>query len=257
MFNVADGGIVEPIEFNKDQFTPDKSIIVLDEESQSVWLWHGKGRGLVPRRTALRQAQSIKGHGYQAGNAIIGRDLDAIIEIDERKISRDPVTTQDNEKLLILLNKNFEAIGDFVYVIGKEGEKPAPVQESKPVIKQVIPTPITPKSEEPKPEPEHPKLDIPKINVNVLNEELSKTEKSQPKPALDDSDKLLIGKTIVLLMEQFKDLLISSKDDGSIKVEQMEGNICSFSIDNHKIKFTADSFSEIPAEKKKAIEKQI
>jgi len=260
MFDVAEGGIVEPIEFSKDQLTPDKSIIVLDEDSQKVWLWHGKGRGLVPRRTALRQAQSIKGHGYQAGNAIIGRDLNAIIEIDDRKVGREPETTQLNEKLMLLLNKNYEGIGNFVYVIGKEGEKPTPVQvsksvpfqESKPIIKQVI---STPKPQEPK--PEHPKLDIPKINVNVLNEELSKTEKSQTKPALDDSDKLLIGKTIVMLMEQFNDLLISSKDDGSIKVEQMEGNICSFSVDNHKIKFTADSFSEIPAEKKEAIENQI
>jgi len=265
MFNVADGGIVEPIEFGKDHLTSDRSIIVVDEENQKVWLWHGKGRGLVPRRTALRQAQSLKGHGYQAGNAIIGRDLNAIIEIDDRKVGRDPESTQLNEKLLLLLNKNYEPIGNFVYIVGKEGEKlapvqeskPVPVQESKPVIKQVIPTPITPKPEEPKPEPEHPKLDIPKINVNVLNDELSKTEKPQTKPALDDSDKLLIGKTIVILMEQFKDLLISSKEDGSIKVEQMEGNICSFSVDDHKIKFTPDSFSEIPAEKKEAIENQI
>jgi len=257
MFNVAEGGIVEPIEFDKDQLTEDKSIIVLDEDSQCVWLWHGKRRGLVPRRTALRQAQSIKGHGYQAGNAIIGRDLDAIFEIDDRKVSREPSTTQLNEKLMILLNKDFEGIGNFVYIIGKGGVKTTPVQERKPFVKQVTPTPIFTKTEEPKSEPEHQKLDIPKINVNVLKDELAKTEKSQTKPAFDDSDKLLIGKVIVILMEQFKDLLVSSKDDGSIKIEQMEGDICTFSIDNHKIKFIPDSFSEIPAEKKKAIENQI
>ena len=102
MFDVVEGGIVESIEFSKDQLTPDKSIIVLDEENQKVWLWHGKGRGLVSRRTALRQAQSIKGHGYQAGNAIIGRDLNAIIEIDDRKVGREPESTQNNEKLMLL-----------------------------------------------------------------------------------------------------------------------------------------------------------
>ena len=96
----------------------------------------------------------------------------------------------------------------------------------------------------PEPEPEHPKLDIPKINVNVLNDELSKTEK--PKPALEDSDKLLIGKVIVALMEQFKDLLISSKDDGSIKIEQMEGNICQFSVENHKIQLSDPNILETP-----------
>ena len=269
MFDVVEGGIVESIEFSKDHLTPDKSIIVLDEENQKVWLWHGKGRGLVPRRTALRQAQSIKGHGYQAGNAIIGRDLNAIIEIDDRKVGREPESTQNNEKLMLLLNKNYEPIGNMVYIIGKGGEKkvplqeskPAPVQENKPVIKQVIPTPIDSKLEESKPEPEHPKLDTPEIDVNVLQDELSKTveskPESEPKHTLDESDKVLIGRVIVLLMEQFKDLLISSKDDGSIKVEQMEGNICLFSVDNHKIKFTPDSFSEVPSEKKEAVENQI
>ncbi len=271
MFNVAEGGIVEPIELSKDQLTQDKSIIVLDEDNQKVWLWHGKGRGLVPRSTALRQAQSLKGHGYQAGNAIIGRDLNAIVEIDDRKVGREPETTQLNEKLMLLLNKNYEAIGNFVYIIGKGVEKPAPVPESKPEIKQVTPTPIVTKPEEPKPEPEHPKLDAPQIDVNVLQGELSKTEEPkpepepipepipepEPKPVLDDSDKLLVGRVIVALMEQFKDLLISSKDDGSIKIEQMEGNICAFSVDNHKIKFTPDSFSEVPSEKKEAVENQI
>ncbi|MHA1854766.1 MAG: hypothetical protein ACTSWX_11480 [Promethearchaeota archaeon] len=261
MFNVAEGGIVEPIEFSKDQLTSDKSIIVLDEENQKVWLWHGKGRALVPRRTALRQAQSLKGHGYQAGNAIIGRDLDAIIEIDDRKVGREPETTQKNEKLMLLLKKDFEPIGNFVYIIGKGGEKTAPsstqVPESKPIIKQVTPTPIAAKTAEPKVEPEHPKLDIPQINVNVLKEELSKTEKTESKPVLDDSDKLKIGKIILAVMEQFKDLWISSKDDGSITIEQMDGNICSFSIENHQIKFTPESFAKIPAEKKTAIEKQI
>ena len=261
MFNVAEGGIVEPIEFSKDQLTPDKSIIVLDEENQKVWLWHGKGRALVPRRTALRQAQSLKGHGYQAGNAIIGRDLDAIIEIDDRKVGREPETTQKNEKLMLLLNKDFEPIGNFVYIIGKGGEKTAPssaqAPESKPVIKQVTPTPIATKAAEPKVEPEHTKLDTPQINVNVLKEELSKTEKSESKPILDDSDKLKIGKVILAVMDQFKDLWISSKDDGSITIEQMDGNICSFSIENHQIKFTSESFAKIPAEKKTAIENQI
>lgn len=257
MFNVAEGGIVEPIEFRKEQLTSDRSIIVLDENEHLVWLWHGKRRALVPRRMALRQAQSIKGHGYQVGNAIIGRNLDAIIEIDDRKIGRESESTQKNEKLMLLLNKDFEGIGNFLYIFGKGGVKTTPVLESKPFIKQITPTPISAKPEELKTEPEHPKLDIPKININVLKDELAKSEKTQTKPTFDDSDKLLIGKIIVILMEQFKDLLISSQDDGSIKIEQMEGDICSFSIDNHKIKFIPDSFSEIPAEKKNAIENQI
>jgi len=37
----------------------------------------------------------------------------------------------------------------------------------------------------------------------------------------------------------------------------MEGNICQFSVENHKIQFTPDSFSEVSSEKKEAVEKQI
>ena len=90
MFDVEEGGMIKPIEFNASNLQPERSILVLDEESQTVWLWHGTKRALVPRRMALRQAESLKGHGYQAGNAIVGRDLSKIVEIDARKIGREP-----------------------------------------------------------------------------------------------------------------------------------------------------------------------
>ncbi len=98
MFNVTDGGIVEPIELNPQQLSSDKSVIVMDEESLRVWLWHGKKRGLVPRRTALRRAESLKGHGYQAGNAIVGRGIQSIVEIDERKVGQVEDDTKLNEE---------------------------------------------------------------------------------------------------------------------------------------------------------------
>ena len=73
MFDSREGGETVPIEWSKDQFQPDRSIIVLDESSLSLFLWHGSKQGLVDRRTALRQAQSLKGHGYTVGKSIIGR----------------------------------------------------------------------------------------------------------------------------------------------------------------------------------------
>jgi len=56
MFKVLEGGLIDPIKWSKDGFLPDTSIIVLDEDSESVYLWHGVQQGLVARRTALRQA---------------------------------------------------------------------------------------------------------------------------------------------------------------------------------------------------------
>jgi len=141
MLDVLEGGIVNPIEFNASNLQPERSILIMDEETQTVWLWHGAKRALVPRRMALRQAESLKGHGYQAGNAIVGRDLSKIVEIDARKIGREPETTELNDRLMALLNRNFTNIGHFLHVVGdeqretpnslpmkqKEAPKPAPM----------------------------------------------------------------------------------------------------------------------------------
>ena len=87
MFNCLDGGVIETIDFDPKNLTPDRSIIVVDEENLRVWLWHGKQRLLVPRRTALRQAQALKGHGYQAGNAIIGRGINEIVLLNPKYLT--------------------------------------------------------------------------------------------------------------------------------------------------------------------------
>jgi len=106
MFNVLPGGDSQPIQWGKENFTEDKSIIVLDESSQVIWLWHGSKQGLVARRTALRQAESLKGHGYTVGKSIIGRDIKEIREIDQRKIGREPETDKINQGFQEILGKN-------------------------------------------------------------------------------------------------------------------------------------------------------
>ena len=100
MFNVLEGGVIETIKWNKSNFMPETSIIVLDESNETLYLWHGVKQGLVARRTALRQAESLKGHGYTVGRSIIGRDLKNIKEIDARKIGKVPEDTK--------MNKNFK-----------------------------------------------------------------------------------------------------------------------------------------------------
>ena len=90
MFEAKPGGEIVSIKWGKNSFMPENSIIVLDEDSESVYLWHGVKQGLVARRTALRQAESLKGHGYTVGRSIIGRDLKSIKEIDARKVGKVP-----------------------------------------------------------------------------------------------------------------------------------------------------------------------
>jgi hypothetical protein len=245
MFDVLDGGIVETIEFSSDNLKDNKSIIVLDEESQTVWLWHGKLRGLVARRTALRQAQSLKGHGYQSGNSIVGRHLNKIEEIDSRKVGRVPEVTEINDRFLKLLDNSYRNIGNNVFTKGSGGSKPqkqpvasVPVKKEAPSVKK-LETPVVKKLEP---------ISVPKPKEPI------KAETSSSIGLVQNQDLLKQAAVIVSVLDQYKDIWISRKENGSINIEQMDGKICNFKIEGGKISYEAGSFTEIPSEKRNAIE---
>ncbi|MHA1584923.1 MAG: hypothetical protein ACTSWL_06685 [Promethearchaeota archaeon] len=297
MFDALDGGVIEPIEFSKDNLTAERSIIIIDESSQIVWLWHGKRRALVPRRTALRQAQSLKGHGYQAGLAIIGRDLHSIIEIDDRKVGRDPETTENNKRLMVLLDNSFTHIGNLMYTIGGTGAKNKEIKTEPTLGEKPVPSPVTREkkiekqqltNEEPIKKEKPVKLEGPKIPKSMASEASGsvnplapinppapisppthvniptpvKPQKTLPKVSplpekneqRDDVRKALV---ITAVLEQFKDIWISRKDDGSISIEEMDGKICSFLEKDGKIQLQPNSFANIDSAKKMAIEERI
>ncbi|MFX1321887.1 MAG: hypothetical protein ACFFAQ_09605, partial [Promethearchaeota archaeon] len=151
MFNVEEGGVSTPIEWSKESLTDDRSVIILDESSQAIWLWHGAKQGLVARRTALRQAESLKGHGYTVGKSILGRDIKEIYEIDQRKIGRDPETDKFNTEFQKVFNRTYKELDDFIITFDlKEIIIPA----SKPAVKEEVkPIPKPEPMPEPKPEP--------------------------------------------------------------------------------------------------------
>lgn len=290
MFNVLDGGVSEPIKWGKDQLKSNRSIIVLDESSLSLYLWHGKQQGLVQRRTALRQAQSLKGHGYTVGKSIIGRDIKDLKEIDQRKVGRVPEDTDLNKELAEVLDKNFRELDDFIVTFGAAPAEPSPKPKAKP----------QPKAEpKPKPKPEPKVESIPKLaaasapkteaskpkkasdlkfaseydEAPAAKKEVSKPKlepkvepktepKPEPKPAAasktdGDVADARIAFVIKSIMEFYNDIWVSKKDDGSISVEMMDGPICQFSIkEGSKIKFTTDSFSDISPDIKKSIQKK-
>ncbi|MHA2185036.1 MAG: hypothetical protein ACXAAI_08560, partial [Promethearchaeota archaeon] len=138
MFNVKPGGEIEAIKWSKDNFLPDISIIVLDEGSESLFLWHGVQQGLVARRTALRQAESLKGHGYTVGKSIIGRDIKIIKEIDARKVGKVPEDTDLNNDLQSLLDQKFTELNNFIITFQEGAVAPLPttptVKEEQKVI---------------------------------------------------------------------------------------------------------------------------
>ncbi len=160
MFDVREGGDSVPIKWDKGNFQPDKSIIILDEGTLSLFLWHGARQGLVARRTALRQAESLKGHGYTVGKSIVGRDIKALKEIDQRKIGRDPETDKLNSELQEILKREFRELENFMVTFNltefdlvktkpapaaaKPEPKPAPAAKPEP---KPTPAPVVAKSE--------------------------------------------------------------------------------------------------------------
>ncbi|MFX0075030.1 MAG: hypothetical protein ACFE96_06275 [Candidatus Hermodarchaeota archaeon] len=279
MFQVLEGGVSEPIKWSKDNLTPDSNIIILDEGSSSLYLWYGAKQGLVSRRTALRQAESLKGHGFSVGKSIVGRDIKNLKEIDQRKIGRVPEVDDLNDELQALLNKKFKPLDDYTVTFELEGVVPSTMKaEPKP---EPIAKPIS--APEPKPEPKvapepmekvsppqprmihaseyDTKVDTPEI-VKPIEEEVVKTtpisipKVSPPETEQDLAIQAKIGFVLIGVLDHYDDIWISKKDDGGYSVEHMDGKVCEFSISEGKIKFTSDSFTGISTKIKTEIQKK-
>ncbi|MFX1375822.1 MAG: hypothetical protein ACFFA0_08425 [Promethearchaeota archaeon] len=270
MFNARPGGEIVPIKWGKDNFSPDTSIIVLDEGSESLYLWHGVQQGLVARRTALRQAESLKGHGYTIGKSIIGRDIKLLKEIDARKVGKVPEDTQMDEELQALLDRKFTELDNFIVTFQAGAVKPAvvapkveetPKVETKPVQTPVASKPVsTPSISEPTP------TSVKSANIaSEYDEEEplpSIKSETKPIPAIQISKSSLntnakIAFVFSAILEHFDDIWISKKKDGSYSVEEMDGPICVFNVkEGGKINFSATSFSRTDPKVKTAIQKK-
>ncbi len=269
MFNVLEGGVIEPIRWSKDSFMPETSIIVLDEGSENVYLWHGAQQGLVARRTALRQAESLKGHGYTVGKSIIGRDIKGIKEIDARKVGKVPEDTQINEELQDILTRKFTELDNYIVTFDAGAVKPVVVAKPEPKVEpKSAPTPSVSKPAATKPTPaiSKPVAPVKKMEVgseyDVAEPMPSIKTEVKPAPAIKvSSDSLITDAKIAFvfsaILEHYDDIWISKKPDGSFGVEQMDGPIAQFSIkEGSKLNFTANSFSGVDPKIKTAIQKK-
>jgi len=267
MFNVLEGGVIEPIKWSKNSFIPETSIIVLDEGSESVYLWHGVKQGLVARRTALRQAESLKGHGYTVGKNIIGRDIKNIKEIDARKVGKVPEDTQMNEELHEILDRNFTELDSFIVTFQVGAVKPIVATKAEPEVEaKTTPTPSVSKAVTKAP------VTVKTTTPVTSTEVASEYEESEPMPSIKSEVKptpaIKVSTTGLItdakvafvfsaILEHYVDIWISKKTDGSFAVEEMDGPICQFSIkEGAKLTFTANSFSGIDPKIKTAIQKK-
>jgi len=251
MFDSREGGDTVPIKWSKDNLTSDKSIIILDETNQIIWLYHGTQQGLVARRTALRQAESLKGHGYTIGKSIIGRDIREIIEIDQRKIGRVPETDEHNNKLQELLSRGFRELDNNVITFSETasliGTGAAPKAAAVP---KVAPTPVK--------EPEPAKLPKPVVSNPTAEPVKSAAVPVEAQPVEETPlEEARISFVIKAILDQYDDIWISKKKDGSYAVEMLDGPVCAFSMkEGGTIKFSANSFSGISANIKTDVQKK-
>jgi len=268
MFNVLEGGVIEPINWSKTNFLPETSIIVLDEGSESIYLWHGVNQGLVARRTALRQAESLKGHGYTVGKSILGRDIKNLKEIDARKVGKVPEDTKLNEELQIILDSKFTELDNHIVTFQAGAVKPVTAIKEEPKV-EPKPTP-TPSATEPVKPTTSPVISKP-ITPAVVKETGSEYDLSEPMPTIKTETKpapsikvstsnlitdAKVSFVFSAILEHYDDIWISKKPDGSFAVEQMDGPICQFSIKGSKLNFTANSFSGVNPGVKTAIQKK-
>ncbi len=138
MFNVLKDGEIEPIKWNKDVFIPDRSIIMLEELTPAVWLWHGVKRSLVDRRIASRQAESLKGYGYKARDTIIGSRTRIIKEIDQRKVGKDTETDQFNQEFQEILNNEFTPIDEIIVDLQMDDNEVAKLKLTPTAVPETI-----------------------------------------------------------------------------------------------------------------------
>jgi len=279
MFHVKEGGVSDPIPWKPENFTDDKSIIVLDESNQRIWLWHGSKQGLVARRTALRQAESLKGHGYTVGKSIIGRDIKEILEIDQRKIGREPNTDEINKEFQAVLAKKVKELDNFVITfsameadVRRISSEPTPTPAVK-AVNEKLSTP-TVKSESTKLPTPTVKTESAKLPTPTVKAESSKLTapvvKVEPSPAATEAkaeaapeaveespiEEARISFVFKAILDHYDDIWISKKKDGSYSVENMDGSVCQFSIKENSIKFSTNSFSGISSNVKTEIQKK-
>jgi hypothetical protein len=269
MFNVLEGGVIEPIRWSKDSFMPETSIIVLDEGSENIYLWHGVKQGLVARRTALRQAESLKGHGYTVGKSIIGRDIKGIKEIDARKVGKVPEDTQINDELQEVLSRKFTELDNCIVTFDAGAVKPVVVAKPEPKV-EPKPTPVPSVSKPVKPAAT-PAISKPATPMKTMDAG-SEYDVAEPMPSIKtdvkpapaikvSTDSLVTDAKIAFvfsaILEHYDDIWISKKPDGSFAVEQMDGPIAQFSIkEGSKLNFTSNSFSGVDPKIKTAIQKK-
>jgi hypothetical protein len=285
-FSVSEDGVCTEVNWSKEHFTDDSIILIIEELNNTVWLYYGKRNGLVKRRKALRQAESLRGHGFQVGKSIIGRQLEQIKEIDARMLERVPEVKKDYDDLVALFDLPFRLVEGECVALNESGSSgmeshPAPKAAPKPAPKPAlaskplaapkpVPAPAPKPAAAPKPAPKP--APAPEPEEGSAADEYAGAEegteapapgaehfqtspevKLQAKESITKEDEVKAGSLIMALLREFADVYINKKGN-HFKIESLEGPICDFTIEDGAIKFSKVSFTGMDSGIKKRIQ---
>jgi hypothetical protein len=177
-----DSGELFPVKLDIDLVNSRNALIVLDENSDTCWVWIGRDVNMPTRMHALRMSKSVQKSGYPIGETTIGMATENLVEIMERdanvpevseKIARFKQVIGGNWKFEDQFlayrpekAKEFEAHSPQIIEKGTEQEELA--QEEEPVPPESSPPPAPPPREviaetadEPSPPPKSVEHEIP------------------------------------------------------------------------------------------------
>ncbi len=187
MFIVSKDGGVEPTKFGMSSFTPDRSVILLEEFSPAVWLWHGEAQSLIDRRIANRQAEALKGYGYRAADTVIGSKARTIYEIDQRKVGKESETTSLYAEFENIISMKTAPLDEHIVIFQSGEAKIRPLDKK---IKERLDT--TPPVQESKAISEKPQELEKDIKIPIKSESKSiKSEVSQKIEKISESLEIL------------------------------------------------------------------
>ena len=97
MLEIGGLGFVRSIRPNLRKLRGDACLVVVDEQSKTLWFWMGSGVQYDKRRTARGKAEKISQEGQRIGDELLGRGF-TLVEIDQDALE-DPTTASNYSNL--------------------------------------------------------------------------------------------------------------------------------------------------------------
>ena len=140
------------------------------------------------------------------------------------------------------------AVKPVVKSILKTLPRPKPIPKPAATIKPAVTTEPTKKPDFTPPSEEKP----PSFASSEYSEEKISIPESTGSLSNIGADQKM-GLVLMSIMSQIRDIWSSKRDDGSIDVEQIDGPVCKFMIENGKVIFKAGSFNGVDSQIKNSI----